>query len=81
MIEILYYYLLPEDTSSEDSRAVPSPTLFAPAGDFVPQTPVKPRRTLPPSGTRDTADKREMLRRVMPNVDALEERFRAMGLT
>ncbi|SGZ08925.1 BQ5605_C030g10825 [Microbotryum silenes-dioicae] len=30
--------------------------------------------------TRTTKEKKEMLRKVMPNVDALEERFRAMGL-
>ncbi|ORY80762.1 cell division control protein 14, SIN component-domain-containing protein [Leucosporidium creatinivorum] len=30
--------------------------------------------------TRTEKEKKELLRRVMPNVDALEERFRAMGL-
>ncbi|TNY17494.1 Proteophosphoglycan ppg4 [Rhodotorula diobovata] len=30
--------------------------------------------------TRTEGEKKELLRRVMPNVDALEERFRAMGL-
>lgn len=30
--------------------------------------------------TRTEKEKKELLRRVMPNVDALEDRFRAMGL-
>ncbi|KAK4705931.1 hypothetical protein P7C70_g254, partial [Phenoliferia sp. Uapishka_3] len=33
-----------------------------------------------PRSTRTTAEKREMLRIVMPNVEALEHRFEAMGL-
>lgn len=32
------------------------------------------------SGRRSEREKKEMLRQVMPNVDALEDRFRAMGL-
>jgi hypothetical protein len=30
--------------------------------------------------TRTEEEKKELLRKVMPNVDALEDRFRAMGL-
>ncbi|KAK4056221.1 hypothetical protein OIO90_002664 [Microbotryomycetes sp. JL221] len=65
VIEVLYFYLLPE---ADD---LPS---MAALSDFVPQTPVKSRH-------RSTVDKRELLARVMPNVGALEERFRAMGLS
>lgn len=33
-----------------------------------------------PEDTRGGAEKRELLRHIMPNVDALQERFKAMGL-
>ncbi|GAA5948983.1 hypothetical protein JCM21900_003161 [Sporobolomyces salmonicolor] len=115
VIELLYYYLLPETSKpasgltyppSPDSSFATStsastlssaafanaklPKLLATAArDFVPQTPVKHKptpRLRPPSSaartkyTRTEQEKKELLRKVMPNVDALEERFKAMGL-
>ncbi|KAK4046406.1 hypothetical protein OIV83_006065 [Microbotryomycetes sp. JL201] len=79
VIEILYFYLLPE---SGATSALTSPS-FASAGDFVPQTPIKarpPSRFTVTTETRSASEKRELLAQVMPNVEALEERFRAMGL-
>ncbi|GAA5928538.1 hypothetical protein JCM3775_004559 [Rhodotorula graminis] len=38
------------------------------------------RPALAAASTRTELEKKELLRRVMPNVDALEDRFRAMGL-
>ncbi|SCZ91668.1 BZ3500_MvSof-1268-A1-R1_Chr5-1g07593 [Microbotryum saponariae] len=165
VIELLYYFLLPEQEPHTSNTAHPSPTpneidpnprphtppitsttptkspskrsfvlpreerLAHASRGFVPQTPVKVRRFRNGSGsdedvgdsspseeaeereeeedertprrsngngrtmrsgkevvsvgkrvTRTTKEKKEMLRKVMPNVDALEERFRAMGL-
>ncbi|KAM0792763.1 hypothetical protein ACM66B_002537 [Microbotryomycetes sp. NB124-2] len=80
VIEILYFYLLPE---SGTPSVLPTPSL-ASAGDFVPQTPIKsrpPNRVRLAPETRSATEKRELLARVMPNVSALEDRFRAIGLT
>ncbi|GAA5912883.1 hypothetical protein JCM6882_009505 [Rhodosporidiobolus microsporus] len=61
----------------------PSPRL-EPVHPLSPRTPRTatrpPRDPQPHSHTRTEQEKKDLLRRVMPNVDALEERFKAMGL-
>ncbi|TKA51587.1 hypothetical protein B0A53_05268 [Rhodotorula sp. CCFEE 5036] len=101
VIEMLFFYLMPEATPSASSSsdlnplaashaATPTldsnvlahpeqlPDLLSGAADFIPQTPVKSRSRSP--YVRSRSEKKELLRQVMPNVDALEARFKAMGL-
>ncbi|GAA5998232.1 uncharacterized protein JCM10292_001060 [Rhodotorula paludigena] len=62
-------------TSSRPSRPTSSlSSLAPPTFSLPPQSQKRPRHT------RTEDEKRALLRRVMPNVDALEDRFRAMGL-
>ncbi|GAA6057716.1 hypothetical protein JCM3770_002659 [Rhodotorula araucariae] len=59
---------------SASSYTSPSSSSSAARAHKVPPTPARERHT------RTEGEKKELLRRLMPNVDALEQRFRAMGL-
>ncbi|GAA5862588.1 hypothetical protein JCM8547_002116 [Rhodosporidiobolus lusitaniae] len=62
-------------------RSVPSSTpVLPPPSPRRDEKREKPPRVEGKGHTRTEQEKKDLLRRVMPNVDALEERFRAMGL-
>lgn len=72
-------------SSSASRRIVSQPTAPRPvdrAPDSSTSEQRSPRERLPlrPRHTRSESEKKELLRLVMPNVDALQERFKAMGL-
>ncbi|GAA6038475.1 hypothetical protein JCM8097_004585 [Rhodosporidiobolus ruineniae] len=76
----------PSSAPSSSSRPLPPPPSPRSAHPSRPPPPPSPSLSQSRSaaararGTRTEDEKKELLRRVMPNVDALEERFRAMGL-
>ncbi|GAA6000725.1 hypothetical protein JCM10207_004626 [Rhodosporidiobolus poonsookiae] len=67
-------------TPSAASAAPPPSPGRTPRRSLDPPTAAPPPPPPKHGHLRSGHEKRELLRRVMPNVDALEERFRAMGL-